>query len=316
VTTVAGIAGKAGHADGAAGEAQFNYPIAVAVDGEGGLLVADARNHCIRVIEGLGILPAKQQAGAPPAVPEPQVHAEGELAAEAASPFAERLASMSKPLLDQFAEKLSLDDAIDEAEDMEGSTEEKKAFLLTTIVDELQPGGKLHKAGIKAIKDKAADLGLSADQIKEASRGAEDRKAAVLQLIFDTIAAEISGGGAGGTASGSLTASEATLQAQGFSSLSAEQRQQIVQEALDGKRQGQWQTLKPLGKGGQAMVYHITPAATATAGSSPRGSGSQMERAFKVVPYVGVDTKGKLERCVCLSVYLSIRLCRRIPIPT
>eukprot|EP01046_Picozoa_sp_COSAG06_P011318 COSAG06_NODE_642_length_13482_cov_21.927296_16_plen_611_part_00 len=302
VTTVAGIAGKKGHADGAAGEAQFNCPYGVAVDGEGGLLVVDSNNHCIRVIEGLGILPAKQQAAAPPAVPEPEAHAEGEPAAEATSPFAERLASMSKPLLDQFAEKLSLDDAIDEAEDMEG-TEDKKAFLLTTIVDELQPGGKLHKAGIKAIKDKAADLGLSADQIKEASRGAEDRKAAVLQLIFDTIAAEISGGGAGGTASGSLTASEATLQAQGFSSLSAEQRQQIVQEALDGKRQGQWQTLKPLGKGGQAMVYHITPAATATAGSSPRGSGSRVDRAFKVVPYVGVDTKGKLERCVS-SIYL------------
>jgi hypothetical protein len=209
---------------------------------------------------------------------------------------------MSKAQVDSFAEKLGLDEdtVLDVAED----EDDPKAFLTGHILDKLDA---LSKEKFPALKKSAKeDFKLTPEQIKEAHAGAEDKKAAVLQLIFATVSAEV---GTGGNVSGSLTASEATLRAQGFAALPADQRQQIVQEALDGKRQGQWQILKPLGNGGQAMVYHITPAATAAAGSSPRGSGSQMERAFKVVPYVGVDTKGKLERCVCLPVYLSIRPC-------
>lgn len=48
VTTIAGVAGDAGHKDGPALEAQFDYPCGVAFDGEGGLLVADQNNNCIR----------------------------------------------------------------------------------------------------------------------------------------------------------------------------------------------------------------------------------------------------------------------------
>eukprot|EP01043_Picozoa_sp_COSAG02_P068167 COSAG02_NODE_11222_length_1768_cov_1.152187_1_plen_110_part_10 len=42
VTTVAGVAGRAGHRDGAAlGEAQFNRPIGVAVEASGSMLVVE-----------------------------------------------------------------------------------------------------------------------------------------------------------------------------------------------------------------------------------------------------------------------------------
>ena len=53
VTTVAG-GGAAGFKDGAAGEAQFDGPMAIAVDAQGNIYVADAYNDCVRKITADG----------------------------------------------------------------------------------------------------------------------------------------------------------------------------------------------------------------------------------------------------------------------
>jgi len=50
VTTIAGLAGAAGSADGTNGAARFNRPAGLAVDGAGNLYVADTANATIRVI--------------------------------------------------------------------------------------------------------------------------------------------------------------------------------------------------------------------------------------------------------------------------
>jgi sugar lactone lactonase YvrE len=52
VSTFAGIAASSGFADGAAGGAQFNSPLGVAVATNGDVFVADSGNHCIRRISG------------------------------------------------------------------------------------------------------------------------------------------------------------------------------------------------------------------------------------------------------------------------
>jgi sugar lactone lactonase YvrE len=52
VSTFAGIAGSSGFADGAAGSAQFNSPLGIAVATNGDVFVADSGNHCIRRISG------------------------------------------------------------------------------------------------------------------------------------------------------------------------------------------------------------------------------------------------------------------------
>jgi len=52
VSTFAGIAGSSGFADGAAGGAQFNSPLGIAVAPDGTIYIADSGNHCIRVISG------------------------------------------------------------------------------------------------------------------------------------------------------------------------------------------------------------------------------------------------------------------------
>ena len=55
VSTVAGLGSAgAGYVDGAASLAQFNGPIAVAVDGSGNLYIADQGNNAIRIIDALG----------------------------------------------------------------------------------------------------------------------------------------------------------------------------------------------------------------------------------------------------------------------
>lgn len=54
VSTLAGMPGLAGYADGAASEARFNHPWGVAVDGAGNVFVADSGNHTIRVVTRLG----------------------------------------------------------------------------------------------------------------------------------------------------------------------------------------------------------------------------------------------------------------------
>jgi len=54
VSTVAGAAGVAGYVDGAAPDARFKWPRAVAVDGAGNLYVTDSGNAVIRKISTLG----------------------------------------------------------------------------------------------------------------------------------------------------------------------------------------------------------------------------------------------------------------------
>ncbi len=56
VTTVAGLAGNSGSADGLGSQARFSYPSGVAVDGAGNLYVADTENHTIRQILPSGMV--------------------------------------------------------------------------------------------------------------------------------------------------------------------------------------------------------------------------------------------------------------------
>ena len=56
VTTVAGLAGKFGSADGTASAARFNCPSGVAVDSAGNLYVADYWNHTIREVTPAGVV--------------------------------------------------------------------------------------------------------------------------------------------------------------------------------------------------------------------------------------------------------------------
>ena len=49
VTTIAGLAGSFGIADGSGGAARFNLPFDVAVDGSGKIYVADEENNTIRI---------------------------------------------------------------------------------------------------------------------------------------------------------------------------------------------------------------------------------------------------------------------------
>jgi hypothetical protein len=54
VTTVAGLAGNSGSADGTGSAARFNFPSGVAVDAQGNLYIADTDNHTIRAIASSG----------------------------------------------------------------------------------------------------------------------------------------------------------------------------------------------------------------------------------------------------------------------
>ncbi len=56
VTTVAGLAGSVGSADGTGSAARFNYPGGVATDSGGNLYVADTYNHTIRKITPAGVV--------------------------------------------------------------------------------------------------------------------------------------------------------------------------------------------------------------------------------------------------------------------
>src|ERR1700687_2580054 len=55
VSTLAGLAGTAGRADGAGSTARFNFPNSVAVDGSGNVYVADTSNHTIRKVTAAGV---------------------------------------------------------------------------------------------------------------------------------------------------------------------------------------------------------------------------------------------------------------------
>src|SRR5207248_149187 len=56
VTTVAGMAGIQGSADGTGSGARFNYPYGVATDSSGHVYVADRVNHTIRKITPAGVV--------------------------------------------------------------------------------------------------------------------------------------------------------------------------------------------------------------------------------------------------------------------
>jgi len=56
VSTLAGLAGFSGNADGAGPAARFNYPAGVAVDGSGNVYVADTFNFTIRKVTSAGVV--------------------------------------------------------------------------------------------------------------------------------------------------------------------------------------------------------------------------------------------------------------------
>jgi hypothetical protein len=56
VTTLVGLAGNAGSADGLGSQSRFNFPSGVAVDGTGNIYVADTENHTIRQILPSGMV--------------------------------------------------------------------------------------------------------------------------------------------------------------------------------------------------------------------------------------------------------------------
>src|SRR5205807_4209218 len=56
VSTLAGIAGNRGSADGSGGAASFSFPQGVAVDSSGNLYIADTSNFTIRKISPSGLV--------------------------------------------------------------------------------------------------------------------------------------------------------------------------------------------------------------------------------------------------------------------
>ncbi len=56
VTTLAGMPGVTGHADGAGAVARFNYPVGIAIDSAGNLYVGDSHNNTIRKVSPGGVV--------------------------------------------------------------------------------------------------------------------------------------------------------------------------------------------------------------------------------------------------------------------
>ncbi len=71
VTTVAGLTGSSGYADGTGSAARFNYPAGVAVDGGGNVYIADNANHAIRKLTPNGVVTTLAGMGVPGAADGP-----------------------------------------------------------------------------------------------------------------------------------------------------------------------------------------------------------------------------------------------------
>jgi hypothetical protein len=63
VTTVAGMAGGWGYADGTGSAASFNHPYGVAVDGTGNVYVADSGNNALRKVTPSGVVTTLRNSG-------------------------------------------------------------------------------------------------------------------------------------------------------------------------------------------------------------------------------------------------------------
>lgn len=56
VSTIAGLSGQVGSTNGLSGDARFNQPAALCLDGAGNLYIVDRGNHCIRRMTPLGVV--------------------------------------------------------------------------------------------------------------------------------------------------------------------------------------------------------------------------------------------------------------------
>eukprot|EP01046_Picozoa_sp_COSAG06_P107990 COSAG06_NODE_54363_length_295_cov_0.586735_1_plen_92_part_10 len=88
--------------------------------------------------------------------------------------------SMGKVGVQKLAESIKLDeDTVDEAED----EEDPKAFLIEHILEMLEAVSRMK---FVALKNKAKEeFQVTQEQIKKVTSDAEDKKAAVIRLIFD-----------------------------------------------------------------------------------------------------------------------------------
>jgi serine/threonine protein kinase len=124
----------------------------------------------------------------------------------------EALLPLSKVDLDQLAEALQLEeDVLDEVEDL-ASEAAQKHLLRQCIVDLLGPSGSLYSSGFKQVKARAKELGLSSEQIKAATVGMADKRAAVLRLILEDALRRAGGRGEGGVPASSTLPDGSTIE--------------------------------------------------------------------------------------------------------
>jgi sugar lactone lactonase YvrE len=71
LTTLAGLPGVSGSQDGSGNEARFNAPAGIALDGQGGLFVADSANHTLRRVSADGVVTTVAGKAGDPGLPAP-----------------------------------------------------------------------------------------------------------------------------------------------------------------------------------------------------------------------------------------------------